>query len=216
MVYLLGMIPFFIFLLLFSFIRKYSLKKNYKTIIILFLLGCIGSYLSYRVEMHIGSYFKKVIYSNYFEILFYAIFGVAIIEEGYKWIVSLFSNKIFHVDYISSAFLISLSFAVYENIVFYMIPYGVNSIFQRTFTAILSHICNTYWMGVLFEKSFNKNNKLKYLYLLLSLLLPTFFHGLYNSFLYGNKNVNYFYYFYVFYLIITLILFIRRKYVRKN
>lgn len=216
MVYLLGMIPFFIFLLLFSFIRKYSLKKNYKTIIILFLLGCIGSYLSYRVEMHIGSYFKKVIYSNYFEILFYAIFGVAIIEEGYKWIVSLFSNKIFHVDYISSAFLISLSFAVYENIVFYMIPYGVNSIIQRTFTAIFSHLCNSYWMGVLFEKSFNKNNKLKYLYLLLSLLLPVFFHGLYNSFLYGNKYVNYFYYFYVFYLIITLILFIRRKYVRKN
>jgi len=216
MVYLLGMIPFFIFLLLFSFIGKYSFKKNYKTIIIFSILGCIGSYFSYRVEMHIGSYFKKVIYSNYFEILFYAIFGVAIVEEGYKWIVSLFSNKIFHVDYISSTFLISLSFAVYENIVFYMIPYGVRSIIQRTFTAIFSHLCNSYWMGVLFEKSFNKNNKLKYLYLLLSLLLPVFFHGLYNSFLYGNKYVNYFYYFYVFYLIITLILFIRRKYVRKN
>jgi len=216
MVYLLGMIPFFVFLLLFSFIRKYSLKKNYKTIIILFLLGCIGSYLSYRVEMHIGSYFKKVIYSNYYEILFYAIFGVAIIEEGYKWFISFLSNKIFHVDYISSTFLISLSFAVYENTIFYMIPYGANSIFQRTFTAIFSHLCNSYWMGVLFEKSFHKKNKFKYFYLLLSLLLPVLFHGLYNSFLYGNKYVNYFYYYYVFYLIITLILFIRRKYVRKN
>ena len=210
MVYLLGMIPFFIFLLFFLFIRKY------KTIIIFFILGCIGSYLSYRVEMHIGSYFKKVIYSNYFEILFYAVFGVAIIEEGYKWFISFLSNKIFHVDYISSTFLISLSFAVYENTIFYMIPYGANSIFQRTFTAIFSHLCNSYWMGVLFEKSSHKKNKFKYFYLLLSLLLPVFFHGLYNSFLYGNKYVNYFYYFYVFYLIITLILFIRRKYVRKN
>jgi len=216
MVYLVGMIPFFAFLVLFSLIKKYSLKKNYKTIIIFFLLGCIGSYFSYRVEMHIGSYFKKVIYSNYFEILFYAIFGVAIIEEGYKWFISFLSNKIFYVDYISSTFLISLSFAVYENIVFYMIPYGLNSIFRRTITAILSHLCNTYWMGVLFEKSSDKKNKLKYFYLLLSLLLPVIFHGLYNSFLYGNKYVNYFYYFYFSYLILTLVLFIRRKYVREN
>ena len=216
MVYLVGMIPFFAFLVLFSLIKKYSLKKNYKTIIIFFLLGCIGSYFSYRVEMHIGSYFKKVIYSNYFEILFYAIFGVAIIEEGYKWFISFLSNKIFYVDYISSTFLISLSFAVYENIVFYMIPYGLNSIFRRTITANLSHLCNTYWMGVLFEKSSDKKNKFKYFYLLLSLLLPVLFHGLYNSFLYGNKYVNYFYYFYFSYLILTLVLFIRRKYVREN
>ena len=215
MIYLVGMIPFFIFLLFFSFIKKYSLKKNYKTIIIFFLLGCIGSYFSYRVEMHIGSYFKKVIYSNYLEILFYAIFGVAIIEEGYKWFISFLSNKIFHVDYISSTFLISLSFAVYENTIFYMIPYGVNSIFQRTFTAIFSHLCNTYWMGVLFEKA-SKEKKLKYFYFVLSFLLPIFLHGLYNSFLYGNKYVYYFYYFYFSYLILTLLLFIWRKYVRKS
>ena len=47
--------------------------------------------------------------------LLYAIFGVAIIEEGYKWFISFLSNKIFHVDFSSSTFLISLSFAVYEN-----------------------------------------------------------------------------------------------------
>ena len=216
MIYLVGMIPFFVFLVLFSLIKKYSLKKNYKTIIIFFLLGCIGSYFSYRVEMHIGSYFKKVIYSNYFEILFYAIFGVAIIEEGYKWFISFLSNKIFYVDYISSTFLISLSFAVYENIVFYMIPYGLNSIFRRTITAILSHLCNTYWMGLLLEKASINKGKIKLFYFLMSILLPVLFHGLYNSFLYGNKYVNYFYYFYFSYLILTLVLFIRRKYVREN
>ena len=95
-----------------------------------------------------------------------------------------------------------------------MIPYGFNSIFHRTFTAIFSHLCNTYWMGVFLEKSSIKNGKIKYFYFLMSIIIPVLFHGLYNSFLYGNKYVNYFYYFYIFYLILTLLLFIRRKYVR--
>ena len=101
---IIGIMPGIVFALLF-----YLLDKNKKDINIIYLVGtfifgCLCSYLCYRLEWHFGSYFKKVAESNLFEVFIYALFGVAIFEEGAKlFFTFLFSflNKVKHLTNIN-------------------------------------------------------------------------------------------------------------------
>lgn len=214
---LLGLLPGLLLFIYFFSIFKPKDKKKFIIILILVVLGSIGSYFCYRLEMHYGSFFKKVKDSNYLEILFYAFFGVAIFEEGYKWFVTLFASFFDKYKKKYNLFLYSIftsiSFATFENIVYFVIPYGINTAISRIFSAIPSHVLNAIWMGFFLEKYSNTKSKKKYFYLFLSLIVPTLVHALYNSFLYGGKYQAFFYYYYIPFLIITIIFYIliRRK-----
>lgn len=203
-----GIIPGLLWSILFIILNKDNIKKTYKELLLCFILGGIGSYICYRLEMHYGSYFKKVKDSNYFEILFYAIFGVAIFEEGYKWFITkigLFSKKRKdNILYIS--IFTSIGFATIENTLFYTLPYGYYYSITRLFTAFLSHICNAIWMGYYLEKSNHKktiSNQIK------SITIPIILHGLYNSFLYGGKYKQFYLFYYIILIIMTLLLVIQ-------
>lgn len=187
-------LPAFIFIILFGLLDKKLIRKKWFLLIGILLIGAIGSYICYRFEMHFGSYFKKVAVSTYLETLFYALFGVAIFEEGYKWLVSLGAiyvdkkTKPRHI-LIYTVFA-SIGFAWFENIVYFAFKYGIRALFERMFTAFPNHICNAIWMAyflILFNKS---KGKKKWLYLILSLVIPIIIHGVYNSFLYqGNPKL---------------------------
>ena len=211
---LFGILPGIIYGLLFLLWHFKLTKRKLLLLLFLLILGAIGSWICYRLEMHFGSYFKKVKDSNYFEILFYAIFGVAIFEEGYKWLItvgtSLLSKKIFISDWILFSVFSALGFATFENVVFYAIPYGISTISSRFFTAFLSHICNAIWMGV-FLYLFQRKKK-RYLFLF-SFLIPILLHAIYNSFLYGGHKELYIYYkfFCVIYFFISILLIIMLK-----
>ena len=187
-------LPAFIFIILFALLDKKLIRKKWFLLIGILLIGAIGSYICYRFEMHFGSYFKKVAVSTYLETLFYALFGVAIFEEGYKWLVSLgaiyVDKKVKPRHILIYTVFASIGFAWFENIVFYTFKYGIFSIVGRMFTAFPNHICNAIWMAyflILFNKS---KGKKKWLYLILSLVIPIIIHGVYNSFLYqGNPKL---------------------------
>lgn len=186
-------LPAFIFIVFFALLDKKFTRKKWLTLLVVLLVGAIGSYICYRFEMHFGSYFKKVKDSTYLEVLFYAIFGVAIFEEGYKWLVSLgatyFDKKLKPRSILIYTVFASIGFAWFENIVFYALKYGIITSINRMFAAFPSHVCEAIWMSyflILFYK--NKSNK-KWLYLCLSLIAPILVHAVYNSFLYGGDPV---------------------------
>lgn len=206
-----GLLPGIIWILLFVVLDSNKKKRNYKYLLLLFILGGLGSYFCYRLEMHFGSYFKKTSISNYGEILIYAICGVAIFEEGYKWLLLLInylkkkSNTKFDIIY--NSIFISIGFATFENILFYVNSYGFSS-FSRIVTAFFSHVANALWMGYFLDR-FNSSKKNKILNLILSIVIPIMLHALYNSFLYGNRKYGMFFsYYYILLLISTLLLYV--------
>ena len=210
-----GIVPSVLLIILFLLNDKNLYKRKIITIVLLLILGGIGSYISYRFEMHYGSFFKKVKDSNYFEIVFYAIFGVAIFEEGYKWfitcLVSMFSKIKNSYDLVTYSVFTSIGFLTFENIVYYVIPYGLDTAISRLFTSIPSHICFSIIMGYFLQKGVKTKKINKYLYYLLGCFIPVFVHALYNSFLYGNKYTNYFEVVFVIIIIISIIIFIKME-----
>lgn len=217
---LVGILPGVLLSVLFFLNDRKVTKDKFLNIIILLILGAIGSYICYRFEMHYGGYFKKVKDSNYFEVLFYAIFGVAIFEEGYKWFITLlmsfFSKKDNSYDIVTYSIFSSIGFLTFENVIYYVIPYGMGAAISRIFTSIPSHICFSIIMGYFLQKGIKANGKIKYLYYLLGLIIPTLVHAYYNSFLYGGKYSEYFNINFILIIIITIILFMIMEFRRRK
>ena len=187
---MIGIIPGIIFAIIF-----YLLDRNKKDINLIFLLGAfvfggISSYICYRLEWHFGSYFKKVAESNLFEVFIYALFGVAIFEEGTKLFFSFvfsFLNKVKHLtNVVTYSVITSCGFLAFENAVFYSMRYGLEASVSRLFTSSPGHVCYGVIMGVILYKVFKirKFNIKSCLFLFLSLLIPSILHAIYNTFLY--------------------------------
>lgn len=217
---LVGILPGIVLSILFLINDRKVCKDKIFNIIILLILGAIGSYICYRFEMHYGGYFKKVKDSNYLEVLFYAIFGVAIFEEGYKWfitlLVSFFSKVENSYDIVTYAIFASIGFLTFENVIYYVIPYGMGAAISRIFTSIPSHICFAIFMGFFLNKAFESKGKIKYLFYALGLIVSTLVHALYNSFLYGNKFTSYFDISFLIIIIISILIFMRMEYKRRK
>ena len=216
---LIGILSSIILIVIFMLNDRNITKNKLINIVMLLILGGIGSYICYRLEMHYGSLFKKVKDSNYFEILFYAIFGVAIFEEGYKWfitmLISLFAKIKNSYDIVTYSIFASIGFLTFENIVYYIIPYGLNAAISRIFTSIPSHICFAIIMGYFLEKIIKTKGLKRILYSVLGLIIPIFIHAYYNSFLYGSKYSNYFNINYSIIVLISIILYIKLEFKRR-
>ena len=184
-------LPAFILGGIFLLLNKENLTyKKCLYLILIMIVGAIGSYICYRLEMHFGSYFKKVKDSTYLEVLFYAFFGVAIFEEGYKLVLPLLitlKEKISNgMDILLFCVFSSIGFALFENVVFFGTLSNSNVAFSRMLSAFPSHVCNAIWMGY-FLWLYSKSNGIKrYICLVLSFVIPTLLHAIYNSFLYGG------------------------------
>ena len=187
---LVASLPAFIFIILFCLLDKKFVKKRWLQLLCILIIGGIGSYICYRFEMHFGSYFKKVKDSTYLEVLFYAFFGVAIFEEGYKWLISTtaitLDKKVKPFQVLIYTVFASIGFAWFENIIYYALKYGLETSVSRIFTAFPSHVCNAMWMAYFLILYTKTKGKKKYIYLLLSLIVSTLIHAVYNSFLYGK------------------------------
>lgn len=215
-----GILPGIVFsVLIFLFDQN---RKSIKIPLLLmtFFCGCLSSYLCYRLEWHFGSYFKKVAESNLFEVFFYALFGVAIFEEGSKLFFTLLFillNKIAKkTNIITYAVVTSCGFLAFENAVFYSAKYGLGTAISRLFTSSPSHICFAVVMGFILKKILDKNaNKL--LILILAFFIPSVIHAIYNMFLYQNISSLYIYtYCFLLLLVAICILIIRKIYFKDN
>ena len=71
-------------------------------------------------------------------------------------------------------------------------------------------------MGYFLQKGFNSSIFKKILYYFLGLILPTFVHAYYNSFLYGGKYSDYFNINFILIIVITIILFMIMEFRRRK
>ena len=181
--YIIGIIPSLIIcFIIFLLCSKLNIKEVF-LLLITFILGFIGAYITYRFEMHFGGYFPKIHHGEYIKSLFYALFGVAIFEEGYKWLISsictIKQKEIFKI--ILYCVVCASGFAICENIFFYLPKGNLYTMIIRSFTAVPSHISCAIIMGYFISKYKNNNKKI---YLIFGLIVPMICHALYNFTLY--------------------------------
>ncbi len=96
-----------------------------------------------ELYMQAGPYYAYHVLDNYF--------GVALVEEGLKWLAlflltrnSRHFNSLF--DGLIYAVFVSLGFAAYENVQ-YVLTYGLQTALVRSYSAVPGHMFNAVFMG---------------------------------------------------------------------
>ena len=187
MLFLLALLPE-IFLCFFV----YSLDHHKEPLLLLFELFLGGIFTCLLVGLF-NLYFDPIQYFNQDKILlklFYNFLYVAFIEEILKWIGTYFigyKSKEFNENYdiILYACMISLGFALFENI-FYSLNGGYVVAILRSIFAVPAHLCYGTFMGY-FLLLYKKENQKKYL--ILSIICPMILHGFYDFCLINNSII---------------------------
>lgn len=173
-------------LLIVLFIYRNDLyeKEPHKLLITTFFLGCFLILPMILLELITEKIFKNI--------FIFSMIGVALVEEGIKYLALLkfnFPKKDFNEPYdgIIYSLVLTMGFAMVENVT-YVIgngSEGASVSVLRMLTAIPMHatcgIVMGYFMGM---AKMNEKNKTKNL--MLSIILPVLIHGLYNYFIFIN------------------------------
>lgn len=135
--------------------------------------------------------------TNYIELFVAIFFGVALLEEFFKWIMLktyTWKNKEFnHIyDAIVYAVFVSLGFATFENIL-YVSTGGLSVAILRAIVSVPGHAFNGvsmgYHYGISKQAQFNSNKVLSNRHLAYSLIMPTILHGVFDYLLMANTNI---------------------------
>ena len=175
--------------------KKDKDKESKRLLIKLFIFGIISCIPAVILELIIGSFFGNQTNMNMVTMFFYVLISIAFIEEICKWLfiynITYNSHEFDHIyDAIVYCVFLSLGFAAFENI-FYIFDGGFKIAFLRAVSAIPGHACYAVAMGNylgLAKMYFFENNKnLEKRNLVLSIIIPTILHGLYDYCLFtGN------------------------------
>lgn len=170
------LIPLFIAYLI--YVKNKYLKNDSIYVLLSYLLGCIIIIPVLAVQLSVDF----IVVNDFIKYFFQAAF----IEEGFKFLMLYrFKKYIFdNFDSIKFAILISLGFAMVENIgyAFKGIEWGFGgfeTVAVRMFTAIPGHFIFGLNMGYLFGLFLQKTSY-KYLFLVSSLACPILIHGFYD------------------------------------
>ena len=211
--YIFGIVPSLLICLVIVMLCSKLNVKNIIVLFIVFALGFVGAYITYRFEMHFGGYFPKIHHGQYIRSFFYALFGVAMFEEGYKWVISSVGciKEKESIKIILYCVVCAAGFAICENLFYYLPKGNLNTMIVRTFTAVPSHISCGIIMGY-FLSIFRNNNKL--IFLFLGLIIPMICHALYNFTLYKGVRTTptVAYTFLIIFCIISIIICIKLKF----
>lgn len=172
-------------------------KEPYKLLRKLFLIGIATALLSYLIiyllKRYIPTLNVDVISLNYFNLFLYTILGVALIEEGLKFL-SLYlvgwKNKEFNYKYdiIVYSVFIGLGFATIENLIYALNNNDIILTLLRGLLSVPGHAFFGIWMGYYLMMA--KNNKINGVkaakYKLLGILVPILMHTGYNYLLFLN------------------------------
>lgn len=151
-----------------------------------------------------ASFFENVIINatnininNYFDSFILAFGVIAIIEEGYKFIIlfaSSWKNKNFDYKYdaIVYSVFISLGFATLENIL-YVQKNGLGVALYRGAISVPAHafyaIACGFFYGLAKEYSIRKNKKKSFLFIFLAVLVPVLLHGVFDFLLFTENDI---------------------------
>ena len=177
-------------------------KEPLKMLLLLFFVGVLITLpASFMEQVMISALFgvkgSNIAVSGYTDIFILSFFIISIIEEGYKFLILLISswkNKEFDYKYdaIVYSVFISLGFATFENIR-YIESAGISIALWRGIISVPAHafyaIASGYFLGVAKESKKNNKTQKKFLYLILSLLIPIILHGIFDFLLLTESNV---------------------------
>ena len=173
-------------------------KEPIKMLLTLFFLGMLITIPVSMIENLITDSIK-IDGKDYIAILLFALLGIALIEEGFKYLVvylRTWKDKNFnHIyDGIVYAVFASLGFALVEN-VHYVISNGDNGTYVAVFRAIISvpahaffAIASGYYLGLAKLNESIGDKKKKKISLVLSIVIPILLHGLYDFLLLTNND----------------------------
>ena len=179
-------------ILLGGYIYKKDIHKEPKSLISkIFIFGMISCIPVIICELIVGTVFDVETTPSFIEAFINVFFGVAIIEEGFKWLITHkfgYKSREFDeiYDVIVYATFASLGFACLENIL-YVIGDGFGTAIARALLSIPGHACDGIFMGYFMSKAkvneMNNQHALAKKNLLFSLLVPTISHTIYDALL---------------------------------
>ena len=184
-----------VIILCFFVYKKDPHREPMKLLIKIFVLGFISAIPVVFVESLLDNVFPADGVSSFILIFINTFISVALVEEGFKWIITMifgYRNKEFDeiYDVIAYAVFASLGFACIENIL-YVFAHGLMNAFLRALISIPGHMCFGIIMGYFFAQakvgSINKHEGIFTKNIVLSILLPTITHTLYDAFLFYTK-----------------------------
>lgn len=164
----------------------------------IFLLGFIAVFPILVCELVFGAFFPMNTNSGFIPIFFNVLFGVAIYEEGFKWLITKFlgyNNKQFDevYDIIVYSVFSSLGFACFENIL-YVLQNGLGNAVMRALLAVPGHTCFAISMGYFLSKAkvnqINGNRSLYSRNMVLSIIVPILLHTIYDALLFNFGEVS--------------------------
>ena len=176
-------------------------KEPWSLLIKLFILGIASCFLVLLASGILFKVFpfmnKDTAYMTFFEVMAYAFIGVAFIEELCKWIMVYFGayfNKAYDelYDGIVYSVYVSLGFAFFENLLYVFKNQSIVVGISRGLLAVPGHACDAVFMGYYLslakvyalqgKKTLEKKN------LILSVLVPTILHGIYDFCLFASVD----------------------------
>jgi len=182
-----------------NMIYKRDFDKEPKSLLIkLFLCGIGSTFLTLIITKLLTSIIPFFGYPytelDAIELIPYVFIGVALIEEFSKWIfvykLEYNDNEFNHLyDGIVYAAFVSLGFACFENIL-YVMQSGIATAILRAFLAIPGHLCDGIMMGYYLSMAklamCNNHKSLSKKNLILSLIIPTLAHGVYDYLIFAS------------------------------
>ena len=182
-----------------SYIYKKDPHKEPKGMLAkIFIAGFLSCIPIIIFEIILGIFFPTEDESIGFVRMFINVFiSVALVEEGFKWLVTKlfgYRSKDFDeiYDVIVYAVFASLGFACIENIL-YVFSEGIGVAILRALISVPGHACDGVIMGYFMGKQkvckMNGNHGLATRNLILSLLVPTTLHAIYDALLFAASWV---------------------------
>ena len=187
------------------FVYKKDRQKEPTKLLIKLFLGGIGScFLVLIVSLFLDLIFP--IFSadetdlNLVELFIQVFIGVALVEEFCKWIIAYkisYNDKDFDEFYDSILYcvFVALGFASVENIIAILgNGFDISFAIKRSLITVPAHsffaISSGYYLGK--AKRYNKRNwfKKSKKYIIFSLLLPIFIHGMFDYLLFVSTNIS--------------------------
>jgi len=184
-----------IFLLCFFVYKKDPHHEPGGVLAKIFILGFFSAIPIVVAEMILEYFFPTDGVSNFILIFINVFISVALVEEGFKWIITMFfgyRNKEFDevYDIIVYSVFASLGFACIENIL-YVCTNGIGNAILRSLLSIPGHMCFGVFMGYFFAQAkvgrINKNSGIFKKNIILSILIPTIAHTLYDAFIFYTE-----------------------------
>lgn len=188
-------------------------KEPMKMLLKLFVSGVFSCFLVLFISSIMGEVFPifnaDIENLDLFELAIYVFVGIALVEEFCKWLMSYsiaFNNKEFEevYDMIVYSTFVALGFAFFENFL-YVLDGGVAVGILRALLAVPGHACDGvfmgYYLGLAKTSALNNRDDLKKKNILLSVLVPTIMHGIYDFCLFtGNLLLIIFFFAFVIYV----------------